>query len=193
MRLCKMLLTVVGATVLFGALVGTASARTLTYSEARLTSNFARVEFSGASGTTRCNVTLAGVLHSRTLGKVLESLVGLITEARVGGCDAGTGSATILTATLPWHIRYNGFGGTLPNISQLRTKVIGSAFRVREPNGLECLVTSTAAQPTNGNYTVSGGVITAAEMEGSFSCFFITARLRGNTTDVRPVTTVRLI
>jgi len=197
MRLFRMLFAAVGATMMFGALVGIASARTITYSESRLTARFARVEFSGAGGTTRCNLTLSRVFHSRTISKVLESLVGLITEASVGGCDPGTGSATILRETLPWHLRYNGFSGTLPNITAIQYKVVGFAYRVREPGSLECLVTTTAGAPIITRSGATSGVNTAEEVEGTFNCFFISSRVRGTTLtsggSVSPVVTVTLI
>ena len=72
----------------------------------------------------------------------------------------------MLTATLPWHVRYTSFAGTLPNISRINTTVSGMNFNIREPTfGVECL----AANATAGlNYTrvVGGGVLTGGDIEG---------------------------
>jgi len=189
MRLCKMLLAVLGATALLGAMVGGASARNLSNNVLRSTATFSRVEFSGGFGVTRCNVTLTQVLHSATMPKVLESLMGLITEAAVGGCE--TGSATVLTETLPWHVRYNGFTGTLPNISSILTKVVDSSFQIREPIfAITCLARSTAASPSTGTFTrEAGGRITRADIGGTVPTNCGRAgTLRGTSASVTAVT-----
>lgn len=190
MKLRKMLLAVVGATVLLAAMVGTASARQFRLSSTAATATFPRVEFRGGLATTRCNVTLGARFHSTTLTKQLETLVGYITSAAVGGCEVG--SATVLTNTLPWHIRYAGFSGTLPSISRISTKVVGSQFRISEGLfGIECLATSTAESATTGTYNrEAGGRITSAEIGGSIPCNpgGITGSLRGTSNSVTAIT-----
>lgn len=187
MKLCKMLLAVVGATVLLGALVGTATARQFQLSETRSTATFPRVEFRGGFQTTRCNVTLEGSFHSRTLSKVAESLIGYINRASVGGCEAGT--ATILTETLPWHVRYTSFAGALPNITAISTKVVGTAFRIREPFGIECLSRSTVEAPTTGTYNrEAGGRITNAVIGGTIPCGSFTGTLSGTSNSISAIT-----
>jgi hypothetical protein len=194
MKLCKMLLAVLGASVLLGALVGSASARSFSNSETSSTATFPLVEFSGGF-VVRCNVTLGQRLHARTQGKVLESLIGLITSATVGGCPSG--SATILRETLPWHVRYNGFTGTLPNITSIATRVVGSSFRVREPVfGISCLARSTAASPATGVYNrEGGGRITSVIIGGRVptDCAGISGSLNGTSNSISPAVTVTLI
>jgi len=167
MRISRKLLALAGAVVMLAALTSAAAARNYSVSETRMTATFSRVEFSGGFGVNRCNVTVSGVMHARTIPKVLESLVGLITEASVGGCE--TGSATILTETLPWHGRYAGFTGTLPNINSTNFKVSGVSFQIREPIfAITCLATSTAASPATGLWTrEAGGRITSVGMGGT--------------------------
>jgi hypothetical protein len=75
------------------------------------------------------------------------SLIGYITRASVSTCQIG-GPATVLTATLPWHVRYRGFTGLLPNITELRTTVTGAGMQIMEPSlGLVCLTLTTAGEP----------------------------------------------
>jgi len=164
MKLFKLLLAVAGATVLLGALVSTASATRLSSSSQTLRATFARVDFSGGFGTTECAVTLEGSLHSRTIAKVAGSLIGFITRAIVAErCIRG--SATILTASLPWHVRYASFTGTLPNITRLNTTVTGAQFNVREPVfGVACLASGGTA---TGVYNrEAGGALTSAVIGG---------------------------
>jgi hypothetical protein len=166
MKLSKLLLAVVGATVLLGALVSTASAGRLSSSSSTLRATFREVRFAGGFGTTICAVTLEGSLHSRTIAKVANALIGYITRAALGSCTQG--SATILTETLPWHVRYVGFTGTLPNIGSLITSVSRASFQIREPVfGITCLAASTDARPTTGTYTrEAGGALTTAVITG---------------------------
>jgi hypothetical protein len=51
------------------------------------------------------------------------------------------------TGTLPWHMRYLAFSGPLPQITDLVTNVVGFSMRYREPFGINCLWSSTAAEP----------------------------------------------
>jgi len=193
MQVQAKLVAVVGAVVMLGALVATASARNLSATETTARVTFARVEFRGGFGTTRCNVTVTGVLHSRTFPKVLESLLGLITEASIGGCEAG--SATILTATLPWHARYGGFAGTLPNFEAITVHVIGLAFRIREPLGIECLGTSSAASPATATWSrEAGGRLTSVLAGGTMpTTCGRSGTLSGNSSSITPSITLTLI
>lgn len=164
MKLFKLLLSVAGATVLLGALVSTASAARLASSSQTLRATFAAVRFAGGFGTTECALTLEGSLHSRTITKTEGSLIGLITRAPLGACSRG--SATVLTASLPWHVTYTSFGGTLPSINAINTNVTGAQFQIREPVfGVTCLASGGTA---TGRYNrEAGGVLTSAEIGGS--------------------------
>jgi len=166
MKIGKLLLATVGATVLLGALISTASARNFSVSNQSISGMWSSVEFNLPSGAVRCHVTLEGSLHSRTFAKVLGSLMGYITKAILGPC-VSPGTATILTETLPWHVSYSGFRGTLPNIDSIIVHVTGASFRVN--NGREnCLARSEAGRPAIGQFhrnTVSHE-ITEASISG---------------------------
>jgi hypothetical protein len=81
------------------------------------------------------------------MAKVAGSLIGYITRADLGICQAGT--ATVLTSTLPWHVRYSGFRGTLPEINRIFTHIIGASWRVRESGGIACLARSSTSEPVH--------------------------------------------
>jgi hypothetical protein len=144
MRLFQMLLAMIGATVLLGACVGSASAGNLSLSSQTFRVTFRNLTFSGGFGEVECQTTLEGSLHGRTMAKVIGSLIGYITRAIVGHCEIG--SATILRETLPWHVRYSGFEAILPEITSLIVHT-ETRFRIREPFGITCLFASTAERP----------------------------------------------
>lgn len=86
----------------------------------------------------RCPVTLEGSLHSMTVSKVIGTLIGSITRAWVQqeGCSGARLSAfngseryngTTAPNTLPWHLTYESFGGTLP--TPLTVSFLLSRFR----------------------------------------------------------------
>jgi len=144
MKLSKLLLATIGATVLLGALVSSASARTFSISNQFSRTAFRAVTFGGAFGNITCPITFEGSLHSRIIPKVLGTLIGYITRADIGSCSFGR--ATILRETLPWHVRYLSFSGVLPNITQLRFNVIGFSLRIQEPFA-GCLFRSEVGRP----------------------------------------------
>jgi len=165
MKHCKLLLMAVGAAVLLGGLTSAASARTLSYSSQSWWHIWREVRFSGLFGTTSCQLTLEGSMHERTIPKVRGWLVGFGTRARLGSCASGT--ATILSETLPWHEEYAGFRGTLPNVIAIIANFINVSGRVRETGGITCLFRSTATEPVVVTRNVSSGTITSAEIGGS--------------------------
>jgi len=174
MKKSKLWFALLCATVVLGALAGTASARifSLVNTNTGIRATWSAMDFASPSAgvTVRCPVTLEGSLHSRTIAKVANSLIGYITRAIVAGtrppCSGGT--ARVLTETLPWHVTYQGFAGTLPRITSIRTTVVRPAFQVTAPFfGFE--VTCTYRQNNvNGTFNVeAAGVLTTAQVEGT--------------------------
>jgi hypothetical protein len=147
---------VVAALILLAA-TGVASARRIELSENHFRTVFTPITF-GAEGfePVICRLTLEGSFHSRTISKVVGALVGYVTSAEVANCTRETARA--LKETLPWHIQYVSFTGTLPNISSIRDSIIGSAFLVRAFGFVSCLYQSTTTHPNTGEVVISGGV-----------------------------------
>ncbi|HEX7289663.1 MAG TPA: hypothetical protein VF250_00935 [Conexibacter sp.] len=166
MRVGRTLLAIVGATVLFGALATAASARNLSTSNQQIRAQWREVRFSGLFGTATCQITVEGSFHERTTAKVVGRLVGYIFRVRLGPCASGT--ATILTETLPWHVTYAEFSGTLPNITAINAKATNVSFTVRTPEGFNCLARSTAEAPVIGNFIrdIATGAITGSNVGG---------------------------
>ncbi len=120
--------------------------------------------------TFRCPVTLEGSLHSSTIAKVVGALLGFITRASINSSACAGIHATILQASLPWHMRYRGFTGTLPSITRIETGIIGLAFLIEGTFGIECLYISSTTEPTIVNYNVSAAhAITSVEVAGEIN------------------------
>jgi len=202
----RLLLTlVIGATLAAALLIvsATAGARNLSISSQFWRSVYRPLRFVSAGITiTSCDVTLEGSFHYRTSNKTLEALVGHITRAAIGAC--ATGSATVLTASLPWHIRYLGFTGVLPDITGVRDETIGVSFRIHERVfGTECLATSTTEQPIIGTARLAegGGSRTVigytADPTARIRCGIIEGGFEGTAAVTEPISgeslTVRLI
>jgi hypothetical protein len=94
----------------------------------------------------RCNATLEGTFHSATISKVVNALVGFVTRASLNTSSCSGGRATFLTESLPWHVQYGSFAGTLPNISSVRIKLIGLSTDLEDGN-YSCLSRTEAAHP----------------------------------------------
>jgi hypothetical protein len=185
MRFCKTLVAVVGSAVLLGMMVGSVSARQLSVSETRLTATFSRVEISGGFATTRCELTLTNSLHSRVIPKVLESLIGYVTGASIGGCERG--SATILRETLPWHQRYAGFQGTLPEVRGLATRIAGANIKIRDPAGFECLMRTAGANPLTATMNFIARKLASIGLGGTgIVCLFTNATFGGFSREILP-------
>jgi hypothetical protein len=170
-RLGRTILVVVGATVLLAALVGTASAGRLSTSSLGIKATWARINFTGGGGTVECEVVVEGAFHERTISKTRGTLSGFLTSARITRCSRG--AVTVLSETLPWHLRYDSFTGSLPNITSVRATIVGVAFRIREPVfGIECLSRTTAEEPGNivFNRETGTGATVSAVVGGTVRC-----------------------
>ena len=75
----------------------------------------------------------------------------------------------MLTATLPWHIRYAGFTGTLPNITGELLAIIGLSIQFAPTESLACLLRSEVNRPVRVIKNVgAGGVITGLTADRTF-------------------------
>ena len=190
MRLIKILFTSIVAALLLGGVVGSATAARFSTTSQRWRATYSRVEWVGTFGTTTCALTVEGSFHSRTSAKTLNTLTGWVTEATIS-TPCIRGSTTILRETLPWHIVYEGFEGTLPNITGIRLGIIGSSWRINEPVvGVTCLARTTAAEHVTVHETRERftGRITESTMNGQIptgpECFSVRGQITGSTTAV---------
>jgi len=170
------------AIITLGVVVSAASAGRLSSSSTTIRATWARYDYTGGFGTVECEVTLEGSMHARTMTKTAGALSGFITAASVSS-PCRRGSSTILSETLPWHVTYKGFSGTLPNITSVVTDITGGGFRIREPTfGIGCLTRTTAERPSTGTFNLgAGGIVTSITVSGTIPCGEFTGRLSGTT------------
>ncbi len=145
----RITLTLAALTAILTMILGvnTASANRLSLSHLTNRAIFNPIEFRGGIGASRCRLTLEQSFHSATITKTVGALIGYVTGATFHRpCEAG--EYTVLTETLPWHLQYGGFTGTLPQLRGLILNMIGLAFRVNESVfGISCLARSTQERP----------------------------------------------
>lgn len=167
--------------------VTSASARNLSLSHTSWRAVFNPLRFSGSGITIdECRVTLEGNFHTATIAKVERTLIGFINEAAIAGCTRPT---TVLRETLPWHIQYGGFTGTLPEISGVRLRLINASFRISEiPLFGSCLARSETGRPAIGianirreSYVNGNGIVSSlrAEEGAGIPCGGLTGNFSG--------------
>ena len=112
----------IGAVALgIGLLANVASANRFSTSSRNFRITWSSLTFvgSGVEAQVRCPVTLEGSFHSATITKVRGALIGLISRASIASALCTGGTASFLTATLPWHRTYSSFSGSLPAITHV--------------------------------------------------------------------------
>ena len=159
-RYTKLLLASLTATAILAMAISSASANRLSVSNNRLwrvTWTSLRFLNNVNTNTVLCPVTLEGSFHSATIVKTIGALLGYVTRASlINNCTGG--HATIRTETLPWHIRYRGYSGTLPNITLIILGLSRTRFRV-ETGGITCEVTTEDTNPAVGRLVIRNGVV----------------------------------
>ncbi len=191
MKRTTQLITLAALTIVAAVALATsiASANNLSFSNRNIRIVWESLELeNNSSALVRCPITLEGSFHENTVRKVLDTLVGYITRAAIGTCIQG--HATVLAATLPWHIRYMGFAGTLPRITALIWLLLNAGFEI-ENLGFFCLALSSETNPIDGRAAIeAGGAVTSlspneevripTRSAGGFGCPETTGRFRSN-------------
>ena len=136
----KLFLTGLLATIAMTFAVSSASASRLSISNRNIRVVWTSLDLiSGTSTLIQCPVTLEGSFHSATLRKTQGALIGFISRASVRSASCtGGGGATILTETLPWHITYDSFTGSLPRPTSVVLLLAETPFNV-SLFGVNCL------------------------------------------------------
>jgi hypothetical protein len=177
----KLTLVALTAAVLLASLVASASARSFSITNRSFRAVWAPLTFAEPFNffTIRCNVTMEGSFHSNTIAKVVNSLIGYVTRAIAGRpCTGGEGwawngteGALTGATSLPWHITYGGFTGTLPNITGININLIRPKFTIQnavclgtyQPNIQRGTINVAADRTT----TITPGTETSSAVEGS--------------------------
>jgi hypothetical protein len=147
--------------------VGSASAGRLSTSSQTFSIVWTSLELAnnfGIGNTVRCPVTLEGSFHSRSITKVERTLIGFVTRATVANELCRGGHATVHNETLPWHVTYERFTGTLPNITSVTLLLRGIVFDI---NNEAATCTSTGRDNAAGIASLSGGRVTTMRADES--------------------------
>ncbi len=129
---CRALLVAVGVAAVLAIAVGPAAAVNLEFFTPEIRSVFERITFEAGGLRIECRMTVTGSFHRRTFAKVLNGLYGFVSNVTTESCASGSATA----GGLPWHQRYNGFAGTLPNIEQVIMNWSAARWTVREFPGV---------------------------------------------------------
>jgi hypothetical protein len=187
-RHTRILIAAAIAAAALAAAVGTASARRFATSENHYLAHFSAMTFESSGGNIICAFSLEGSFHGKTFEKIVGSLIGYISEARMKRpCNGG--EAWMQTTqergageseSMPWHIIYERFIGALPNITGIETLVPDGLFLVVAFGGIRCVYRSTSTSPLKGIIErEAGGKVTKLraraeksipKAEGSFLC-----------------------
>jgi hypothetical protein len=162
------LLAILSAIAVLAIASSLASADRLAFNNGTFRIVWAVVQFEG-TGNVECPLTLEGTYHSIVVTKLFDSLIGHVTRAATAAC--GSGSLAILGETLPWHVRYSSFDGTLPEITQVSIRIVGMGMAI-DPAGLvpTCRFTTEAAEPGMLQLVrEASGTIVAAAWDPSFT------------------------
>jgi hypothetical protein len=164
LRRPRLTLVALVATTALAGTVGTATARNLSVSNQNFRIVWAPMTVRGTAAG-ECNVTMEGSFHTRSLIKVESNLIGYITRATREACGANllyvlNGTEEIAGTpggqTLPWHVRFDSFAGTLPNIVGVTVRITNLSFLILG-GGLICLYKSEAFAPAVGTISVVSG------------------------------------
>lgn len=159
----------------FSTIVSSAFANRLSMSNRNIRATWERLNFKDAGHIVdvSCDVTIEGSFHTSTITKTRGALIGYITRApQPQNCEGG--EATILQASLPWHIRYDSFTGALPGFTGVRIQLVLASFNFNM--GFTCLYRSTSGAPLFAIMNAISPVLTADSLvsipraEGSVFC-----------------------
>ena len=166
---------ITAATTLLALLATAAPARNFSTSNQNVRVVWSEIDFASPIATITCSLTFEGSFHYRSIVKRERALIGHITAAivrrpcRNGEAWAANGREAhprlgTLANTLPWHITYEGFTGTLPNITSIHFLVRGGRFTIHTIFDSLCLYGDANDNITGrGNRELVTGAITELE------------------------------
>ncbi len=138
----KLILTLAVGMTAFALLSAAGSANRLSVNEQRFDMIWTGLNIRAGGANITCPVTLQGRLTEATFIKRNTENIGSMTGSRIttASCMGGT----YAFEGLPWRIQYNGFTGTLPNISTIDYRLVEAVVRINEINGCQYKTLETA-------------------------------------------------
>jgi hypothetical protein len=129
----KLILAGLTASLIMGLAVELASAGRISTSNQRFRVTWSTLSVASLENefSIRCPLTLEGSFHSATVRKTRGALIGALTRATINGSEPPCtgGRLTVLQESLPWHVTWEGFRGTLPRIEAITFLLSRYAWR----------------------------------------------------------------
>ena len=148
------------AAVLVLALTAAASsANLLRFSNRNIRAVWTQLRIANTLFAVECPVTMEGSFHANEIAKVEGNLIGYITRAIAANAGCGAGRIIFLGG-FPWHVKYERYGGTLPNITSVLMRILNVDVNT-ERETFNCLYRSTEPASLHVAFTVAGGVVTS--------------------------------
>jgi len=126
-------------------IAATASAGTFLIAGSRFKLRYSALSFISGGTTVRCALTLEGSFSAGTFADARGTRIATVTSASVASCTGG--SATVLSATLPWAFDYTSSTGAPPEIRTLTLPVVGMSLGIQPTGSLSCLMRSSSEHP----------------------------------------------
>lgn len=169
MHLRRSLAGVLAATAFALVLAVSASANHLSSSATTFRAVWAHMEtrFSTESTAIRCPMTIEGTLHAATMSKVAGALIGYVTRASLSSAACTGGEGVLAAESLPWHLEYERFAGTLPSISAMEFQIVNPTINLIPIGGSRCTARAEARHPLHGRVSLEAGRITSIEASAS--------------------------
>ncbi len=137
-------LAALAAAASLAAFASTASANDLLGNEVEMYFDWEELTFEAGGFEVTCPVTFLNDLHSLFIEKTYGLLVGFVDHAQVAAAECAGGGLTFQAGTLPWHLTYKSFTGTLPTPTQVTFLLRRMGFTVSS-GGITCLGVTDAA------------------------------------------------
>jgi len=190
----KLLFTGLCAALILAAAVSTASANHLSTNSQTFVLRWTALTFEASTGArVTCGVSLGGSFHSRTIAKVANALIGNVNAAAITSSTCTGGTATVNRETLPWHVQYRSFAGTLPNITNVALNLVGARFRIQPTGEIACNAGTTQNEPGIGTIGFNARHVATEvrasgtiALSGSFLCNFASGSFSGTGTVTTP-------
>lgn len=114
------------------------------YPNPELPGQRATLSFASGLGTVRCAVTLTGSLIEPQITARTGATIARDSRVAVGTCENGSGMTVLV---LPWTITYEGFTGTLPNVTSIKLLIHEFSVKFTSFAGApECLFAGNVEQ-----------------------------------------------
>ncbi len=159
----RALLIALTSTLAIVAIAGTATGRSFRFDEPEFEWAWTAFTIRYNAREVSCPLTLQGRFNATTIAKNIGRGIGIIRE-KVEAPEMCTRGSTLIVSGIPaLEVRYEGFEGTLPDITGIRVAIPGLSYTVRE--FITCEYIPPGERPLRARIAVAGGRLTTITPE----------------------------